>query len=258
MPQVSWKSFAALAIALTCGNLALAADPADPLVTFSSNQLEFAATALGTASQPQTEILTNRGAGELTITSIAISGENSADFTQTSNCPISVATLAPGAHCAIRVVYKPTVDGAATAGLDISDNASGSPQSVSLKGHATSSAPGVSLDPANLSFDNQPVNTTSPVHVVVLTNTGSATLDINSAISIAGPAVSEFRLQFGAGSCPHSEGEVRPKENCKIGVVFSPSTTGPKSAQITIVDDAPGSPHTISLSGTAIAPPNSP
>ena len=212
MPQISWKSFAALALALASGNFALAAHPADPLVTFSSDQLEFAATALGTPSRPQIETLTNSGSGELTITSIAISGENSADFAQTTNCPMSPATLAPGAHCAIRVVFKPTTaNGTATASLDFSDNASGSPQSVKLTGHATSSASGVSLDPASLSFDNQPVNTTSPIHVVVLTNTGSATLNINSAISITGPSVSEFRLQSVAGSCPQSEGEIRPE-----------------------------------------------
>jgi hypothetical protein len=252
MPQSLWKSFVVLALASAWGTFAPAADS---LVTFSQHEVEFAATALETPSRPQTVILTNSGAGELTITSIAISGGNSADFTQTSNCPMAPATLAAAAHCAIRVVYKPTVDGGATASLDFSDNASGSPQSIQLTGHATSSAPGVSLDPPNLTFDNQPVNTASPVHVIVLTNTGSATLNINSSISISGPSVSEFRLQFGANSCPRSEGEIQPKSSCKIGILFSPATAGPKSAQITIIDDAPGSPQTISLSATATAPP---
>jgi hypothetical protein len=48
-----------------------------------------------------------------------------------TNC---LTTVAPGATCTIQVVFKPTAAGARTALLELSDNASGSPQSVTLDG----------------------------------------------------------------------------------------------------------------------------
>jgi hypothetical protein len=43
---------------------------------------------------------------------------------------------------------------------------------------------------------------------------------------------------------------VPPAGNCTINVTFTPSTGGPRSATLTISDNAPGSPHTVPLSGT--------
>jgi hypothetical protein len=241
-----------LAFAIPCAVLGVAW-AGDPLVTLSLSELEFASTAQGSASRPQDVLLTNNGVAELTISGIAITGENSGDFTQKSNCPISPATLAAKASCKIRVVFKPsTAQGGESATLQISDNASESPQSVHLSGAATAAAAAVSLSPDRISFANQSVNTTSPIKVIVLTNTGSATLTISTEISITGPAVSEFRRHSVQGGCPQSAGELPPKSSCRVGVVFSPSTTGPKTAQITIVDDAPGSPHVVPLSGTGV------
>ena len=71
------------------------------------------------------------GNGPLTITSIAITGINSGDFAQTNNCGGSVAT---GANCTINVTFTPAAKGGRAAALSITDNASGSPQQVSLKG----------------------------------------------------------------------------------------------------------------------------
>jgi len=52
----------------------------------------------------QTVTLTNSGTSALTISSIATSG----DFAQTNTCPVSPATLAAGADCAISVTFTPT------------------------------------------------------------------------------------------------------------------------------------------------------
>jgi hypothetical protein len=237
---------------------ATAARAAEPQVNLSLNQLSFPAQIQGTASASQLIVLANIGEADLSITAITIDGDNKADFAQTNNCPLSPGTLAPRTHCEIHVVFNPTLMGTLSATLNVVDNASGSPQTVSLKGISTAPGPVASFAPASLAFSNQPLGTSSGVRLIVFTNSGSGTLNINSPISIDGPAAAEFRIQAVKNACPSDTGQLAPKTSCQIGVVFAAATLGAKSAQILVVDDAPGSPHSIELSGTATPPSDAP
>jgi fibronectin type 3 domain-containing protein len=67
----------------------------------------------------------------LSISSFAVTGTNSSDFVQNNTCGTSVAA---GANCTIVVLFTPSIAGTETAAITISDNATGSPQSVSLSG----------------------------------------------------------------------------------------------------------------------------
>jgi hypothetical protein len=224
---------------------------ADPQVNLSQTQLNFLPQAAGTASAPLLVVLTNSGQADLSINSIAISGDNKGDFAQTSNCPIEPAKLIPLGHCEIHVTFKPTVTGntgTLTASLSFADNGSGSPQTVSLTGTSTASVPMVSFLPASVAFGNQAQGTTSAVQVIVVTNMGSATLHINSEVSINGPASNEFHMRTVKNSCPTGTWVLAPSASCDIGVVFAPETIGVKSAQIVVVDDAAGSPQSIEMS----------
>jgi hypothetical protein len=75
--------------------------------------------------------LTNSGSAALSVGSISISGTNAADFSQSNTCGSS---LAAGSSCTIVVFMTPSGCEARTASLNVADNASGSPQSVSLSG----------------------------------------------------------------------------------------------------------------------------
>ena len=224
---------------------------AEPQITLSANQLNFPAQIQETASAQQLVVVTNSGQADLSITGITISGENIVDFAQTNNCPMAPGVLAPRVHCEIRVTFSPTVTGTQSAAVSIADNASGSPQTVSLKGVSTAPGPVVSFTPASLAFGNQPQGASSAALVIGLTNAGSGTLNIHSEININGPASAEFHIQTVKNSCPSGTFQLARKASCYIGVVFAPATLGVKSAQILIVNDAPGSPHSIELSGTA-------
>jgi len=98
-----------------------------PLVSLSSCSVTFPAQIVGTRSSAQTVTLTNAGNASLTMSSITASG----DFSQTNTCG---TTLSAGANCAISVTFKPTAAGTRTGTLSISDNATGSPQKVALRG----------------------------------------------------------------------------------------------------------------------------
>jgi hypothetical protein len=70
----------------------------------------------------------------LNITGIAFTAANAGDFTEVDTCSPAVAAAG---NCTIAVLFTPSATGARTAALSISDNATGSPQTVSLSGTGT-------------------------------------------------------------------------------------------------------------------------
>lgn len=221
-----------------------------PVVSFGgTTSLTFSGQPVGTSSAPQSVTLTNTGNAALTITSIAITGTNTGDFSETNTCPASPSTLAVGANCSVAVTFKPTATGTRNASLSVTDDASGSPQGVSLTGTGVAAAPVVSLSPASLSFGNQLVGSSSASQSVTLTNTGNATLSFSgSGITITGATSGDF-LQ--TNTCGAS---VAASSSCTITVTFKPTATGARSAGVSIIDNAAGSPQSIPLSGTGTAP----
>lgn len=114
---------------VACGGGSSGIAPA-PAVSLSPASLIFAAQPVGYASAAQTVTLTNSGNAALSITRIAASG----DFAETTACG---ASLAAGASCAIRVTFTPSAGGARNGTLTVTDNAPGSPHTVTLAGTGT-------------------------------------------------------------------------------------------------------------------------
>jgi hypothetical protein len=106
-----------------------------PMLTLSTGSVTFGAVATGTTSVSHSVTLTDPGPVPVSIGSIAVTGANSTSFQFTNNCGTS---LASGASCTIQGAFSPTAAGAMTAAITITDNASGSPQSVQLSGTGTS------------------------------------------------------------------------------------------------------------------------
>ena len=102
-----------------------------PVVSLSPTSLAFGNQAIDVTSSAQAVTLSNTGSAALSITSIAIAGTNAGDFAETTTCGTSVAA---GGNCTVGVTFTPSVAGAESATLSITDNASGSPQTVSLSG----------------------------------------------------------------------------------------------------------------------------
>jgi FG-GAP-like repeat/Abnormal spindle-like microcephaly-assoc'd, ASPM-SPD-2-Hydin len=209
-------------------------------VSLSPASLSFGNQILNTTSAPQTVTLSNTGSATLAITSIAITGANSGEFAQTNTCP---ATLAPAASCTVSVTFTPSMQGAQSASLSVSDNAPGSPQAVPLSGTGTG-MPAVMLSPASLTFATQVEGTSSAAQNVTLTNTGTAPLVITS-IGITGADSTSFTETNNCGQT------VAPAASCAIGVTFAPVQAGSLTASVSVADDAAGSPQTVGLAGSA-------
>jgi hypothetical protein len=102
--------------------------PPAPAASLSPTSVSFPAQYVGTSGLPQSVTLTNTGTAALTIASVATSP---ADFGSLSACG---STVAAGASCAVGVFFDPTASGTRTGTLTITDNAGGSPQTVTLSG----------------------------------------------------------------------------------------------------------------------------
>jgi len=98
-----------------------------PQFTSSASSVSFGNIAQGASSSAQAITLTNTGTAVLSISGIAASG----DFSQTNTCG---GTLAANTTCQVSIVFTPTAIRQRTGTLTVSDNATGSPQTVPLSG----------------------------------------------------------------------------------------------------------------------------
>jgi hypothetical protein len=103
-----------------------------PNASLSPTSLSFGNQQVGTSSQPQTVTLTSTGDQPLRIVSISFSTPG--NFSQTNNCP---ASLAAGAGCAVQVTFTPSTAGPLNNSLVLLDSAPGGSQTISLSGTGT-------------------------------------------------------------------------------------------------------------------------
>ena len=205
-------------------------------ITLSPTSLNFGDQAVNTASPAKTVTLKNTGTASLTITAIAITGSNAGDFAQTNTCGTS---LAASASCTISVTFKPTATGTRSAAVSITDNASGSPQTVPLTGVGTTAK----LVPTSLNFGTVAIGVTTGAKPVTLSN-GSTTALTISSIAITGTNAGDFAQTNTCGT------SLAASASCTISVTFKPTATGTRSAAVSITDNASGSPQMVSLTGT--------
>jgi hypothetical protein len=102
-----------------------------PAATLSPLNVSFPNQYVKNAGLPKTVTLKNTGTATLAITNVAVSP---ADFGILSAQTTCGSSLAAGSHCSIGVFFDPTATGARTGTLSVTDNAAGSPQTVTLTG----------------------------------------------------------------------------------------------------------------------------
>ena len=213
-----------------------------PAVSLSDSSLSFANQLVGTASAGQGLTVTNSGTANLAITSVGLTGSNASDFAKSADT-CTGATVIPNGTCTVSVTFTPSATGSRSASLSFNDNASGSPQRVTLSG--TGGAPAVSLSDSSLTFTNQLVGTASAGQGLTVTNSGTANLAITS-VGLTGSNASDFAKS--ADTCAGAT--LTPNGTCTLSVTFTPSATGSRTATLSINDNAANSPQTVSLSGT--------
>lgn len=228
---------AAMLLSLTATGRRAAAQASGPEVSLSPSSLVFPSTPLNTGSAAQTVTLMNTGSAALGISSIAITGGNAKDFSETNNCNSSVAA---GASCGITVTFKPLLFGTRTSTLAITDNAPASPQTVPLSGMGM--GPAVTLSATLINFGTQLATTTSAAQTVTLTNSGDEALTFSS-ITLAGTFTE-------TNTCPSGSATLAAAASCTFSIAFAPLAGGPAVGLIEITDNASPVPQGITLEGT--------
>jgi hypothetical protein len=100
-----------------------------------------------------------------------------------------------------------------------------------------------------LAFGDQVTGRTSAAKNVTLTNAGTAPLNIGT-ITVTGANASDF------GSTGCAGASMPAGASCSISVTFTPGGVGARAAGLQISNNAPGSPHTVALTGNGVAPPS--
>lgn len=103
--------------------------------------------------------------------------------------------------------------------------------------------PIVSLSATTLKFGKMPIGQTSKPKTVTLTNTGNATLNINSITKTG-----DFVIQ--SNTCGS---QVLAGASCAVTLAFKPTAKGLRTGVLSFSDDAAGSPQTVALSGTGMS-----
>lgn len=193
------------------------------------SSLAFAAQQVGTVSSPQQLTLSNSGDQPLTSIAVIATG----DFTPVNNCG---ATLQPHGTCSVSVSYAPTVAGAETGTLTVTDEFR--KQSVALTGTGVA-PPGASALPASISFGPSAIGSTSAAQTVTVANSGGTTLTTLAATVTAG-----FAIATNTCSATLAAGAT-----CQLGVTFSPTAAGSVTGTLTISAANLTKSLTVSLSG---------
>ncbi len=145
------------------------------------------------------------------------------DFSETDDC---VGTQPVGQSCTIRVSFRPSAPGPRQGALLISDNASGSPQSISLTGLGVAELV-VATDVLN--FGNVLVGQ-SRMLPITLSNYTAASIGIKQLTLGGGVNPGDFSQTNNCGS------SVASQVTCTIDIVFTPSGGINAWTNLTVLD----------------------
>lgn len=227
-----------LSVASSVGTLSVALQgtgSAPATDALSALSLAFGTQQLNTGSTAQSVTLTNSGDAALGVITAQIA---SGDFSVVNSCG---ASLSAHSACSLLVSFQPKNVGSLSGALTVSDQYRS--QTIALSGTGVA-PPGVSLSPVSVvNFAALGVGLASTPQVVTLTNNGGLTLAIQSVVTTG-----DFVIAPG-GSCGST---VAAGSACTLPVSFTPSSGGTRFGTLVVTDNAPNSPHALSLSGTGI------
>jgi len=204
-----------------------------PAVQLSPTALNFKKVPIGQTSSPQTVTLTNTGTATLNISGITANG----DYHISNNT--CGATVAAGGNCAVSVTFTPAKKGKRVGLLSFSDDAPGSPQTVSLTGVGQS----ITLSPASLNFATIAVGNTSSPKSVTVTNVSTATVTFTGFV-FAGGAAGDYLIS--ANTCGAT---IAAAANCSVSVEFKPTAVGTRNSKLNVKNNGGGSPSSVNVTG---------
>ncbi|MGA9248154.1 MAG: choice-of-anchor D domain-containing protein [Candidatus Acidiferrales bacterium] len=218
-------------------------------VSVSPTSVNFGTQTVGLTTAPVGITFTNTGSSGMTIRQIAVSPASAVQFAQTNNC---AATLGPKASCLINATFSAQQAGNFAAAILLTDDAVESPQAVSLSG--ISIPVSATVTPPSVTFASQLAGTASAPMTVTVKNTGASP----AVLQVSGASIGDAADFAVTNSCTAA---LAASATCTLALTFNPaaaptgstcgSTSGVKNSVLSINDNAPNSPQTIALTGSA-------
>jgi len=206
----------------------------------STHSVEFAPVVVEQTSAAINVTLTSTGT--VALTGISISTED--NFGVTDDCGTD---LPSGDSCTISITFTPPEAADFTGSVVVVSNATDSPQSIALSGIGVNeTGPQVSLSVNALDFGEQVVDMESDARSIVLTNSGTETLEIDEVV-LGGDGSESYNKH---DNCHGSS--VVSGESCTISVAFTPAHDGTITATLSITDNSSGSPQSVTVTGVGI------
>jgi hypothetical protein len=239
---------------LTLGNPVLASVPitataVPPTLTTSTTSLIFPTTTIGQSST-QSFTVTNTSSTSQPLSFVMADGSTSPfSFPSSGLGSACGAVLAAGATCSLSVRYQPTVAGLQVQQVILSTGTPPLPQ-VAVVLNGTGSAAGLTVSPTSGPLGNVATGLNLAVAFTV-NNIGSVAVPLVPAFT--GPDAGQFQVVVPAGTtspCVPTT-TLAPGASCTLSVAFNFTTTGAKSATVTLGNPVLAS---VPLTATAVTP----
>ena len=178
-------------------------------------------------------MIVSSGSTDVTIASIALSGDGSAEFS-ISDEDCTEAALPSMQPCNVEVTFAPLTAGDKTVTITVTSNDVDEPeQTIALTGFVlTGSRPEVSVPELVIGTSTAPVTVgESSESEIAITNTGTDPLMVVSVV-LAGIDAADFSLMEDCSATP-----VDRSQTCTIAVTFAPTSPGEKTAEVQITTD---------------------
>ena len=215
-----------------------------PDIAVSPSSKNYGNVELG-ATSSQTFTVSNTGNGDLSVSSVTITGSNADQFSITSGG--GSFTLAPGGTRSVSVQFAPTSQGAKSGTLRLaSDDPDENPKEAALSG--TGTEPDIQTSTSSLALGDVVVGSNS-TETLTVSNTGDATLSVTST-TITGGQSSDFAIVSGGGAF-----SLAPSGSRSVQIRFAPGATGSRTSTLRFVSNDPDeNPKDVSLGGTGVVP----
>jgi Abnormal spindle-like microcephaly-assoc'd, ASPM-SPD-2-Hydin len=203
-------------------------------MSLSPTSLNFGNVNVGSTATQNVQV-SNTGNSSVTVSQIAASGTG-----------ISVSgaatplTIAPAQSVTLALKFAPTTSGAVTGSLTVTNN-EGVNALAAVTGTGVQAA--LSVTPSSVSFGSVVSGNTNS-QTVQVRNSGTANLTISQAtVTGAGFSLSGLALPL----------TLAPGQSGNFNVQYVPQGAGNVTGAVSILSNAPNSPATVALSGTAVA-----
>jgi hypothetical protein len=143
------------------------------------------------------------------------------------------------------VIQPPSGSGLAEAIVPVPATINGN--TTIVVSYAGGSASAISLEPTHLDFGSVDTSSQSTAQGISFTNVLGSNISVSS-VALAGADPSDFTVSN--DKC--SRASLGQGTGCTVNVAFAPGSGGAKTATLQIADSGPGSPHTVTLSGTGV------